>query len=99
MLATAARFVVNFGANSISLLINDGSGFFSVVRTVSGQQGAKGLAVGDWDGDGIDTVAMWRPSAGTLHGIDGEVWRAPSAGRPIVGDSRIGRGFGGGGGG
>ncbi|NNC91843.1 MAG: fibronectin type III domain-containing protein, partial [Acidimicrobiia bacterium] len=41
---------------------------------------------GDWNGDGIDTVAVWRPSAGTIHGIDGELWPAPSGGKLIVGD-------------
>jgi hypothetical protein len=66
-------------------LRNSNSLGFADVDFAFGAPGDRPVA-GDWDGDGIDTVAIWRPSAGTLHGIDGEVWRAPSAGRPIVGD-------------
>jgi hypothetical protein len=66
-------------------LRNSNSLGFADVDFAFGSPGDRPLA-GDWDGDGIDTVAMWRPSAGIIHGIDGELWPAPSGSRLIVGD-------------
>jgi hypothetical protein len=44
--------VANFGANSVAILQNNGSGSFANIQTIPSLLNAAGLAAGDWDGDG-----------------------------------------------
>ncbi len=42
----------NFGANSVTILRNNGNGSFSTVQTLTSLQGASAVVAGDWDADG-----------------------------------------------
>jgi hypothetical protein len=62
--------VVNSGANSVAVLLNDGSGTLTTQAVASWPNAADSLAalaVGDFDGDDIDDIAVARNSAGTVR--------------------------------
>ena len=50
--------VINFGANSVAILINDAAGVFATAQTARSLLGARALIAGDWDADGSLDLAV-----------------------------------------
>jgi hypothetical protein len=81
--------VYNASARTFSLSMADGTVRSLVVPF--GPSGVEQPLAGNWDGNGIDTVAIWRPGEQTLHwavanrsGADWHARREENAGRMAV---------------
>jgi hypothetical protein len=75
--------VANFGANTVSILLNNGNGTFQSHVDYPAGSGPTSIATGDFDGDGILDLAILNSKANTISILLGNGNGTFTAGTPV----------------
>jgi hypothetical protein len=63
--------VVNYGSNSVTILLGNGDGTFTSGGTINSSGGTSAAAIGDFDADGFNDLAVTRSSANAVSVLYG----------------------------